>query len=154
MMDGTDRAEKQSKLLSALKHDRRSAMLHQMLYGAVGCALLANEFRFRPACNGHRASQRATLICAITLLRTNAALFSSIGSDRFSATADCQSAGAQTRFPILELGGSEEITSTETLSADGKSPAYFQSMLEKRGGTQVYCRTRSVMQSRQLSFAF
>jgi hypothetical protein len=98
MMDGTDRAEKQSKLRSALKHDRRAAMLYQMLYGAVGCALLANEFRFRPACSSHRASQRATPICAITLLPTNAALFSFIGSGRFSVTADCQSAGAQTRF--------------------------------------------------------
>src|SRR4029077_3985198 len=47
----------------------------------------------------------------------------------------------------------EEITSTETPFADGKSPAYFQSIFGKPGGTRVCCRTRPVMQFHQLRSA-
>jgi hypothetical protein len=73
---------------------------------------------FCPACSAHDASQRTTRLHFSERMRLFLASL-----DRFGLAP----AGGLSVYgssdplpPILELGGSEEITSTETLSADGK----------------------------------
>jgi hypothetical protein len=51
-------------------------------------------------------------------------------------------------------GAYSQITSIETLFADGTSPAYFQSRFGKPCGTPVHCRNRLATRSHRLSAAF